>query len=124
MPINFSIDRTKDLTVFNFSSEVTITEFIATLNDYGKQKPTRLELYDVRGLSGERFTTKNIQGLADFLRKHADKRPSESKTVIVVSETIDYGLSRMISMLTDGQVPYRIEVFRSVEEANQWLDET
>ena len=123
MPIHFAIDRTKDLTVFNFSSEVTLTEFIATLNDYGKQKPTRFELYDVRGLSGERFTTKDIQGLADFLKEHAGKRPSDSKTVIVVNETIDYGLSRMISMLTDGHVPYRIEVFRSIEKANRWLDE-
>ena len=123
MPIHFAIDRTKDLTVFNFSSEVILTEFIAVLNDYGKQKPTRFELYDVRGLSGERFTANDIQGLADFLKKHAGKRPSDSKTVIVVSETIDYGLSRMISILTDGLVPYRIEVFRSIEKANRWLEE-
>jgi hypothetical protein len=123
MSIKFAIDRTKNLTVFRLYGEVTLSEFIDTLNVYGKNKPTKFELYDLRELSGERFATNEIQGLASFLAAHAEKRVSGSKTAVVVSQTIDYGLSRMISMLTEGQVPYMIEVFRSVQDANQWLEE-
>ena len=45
---------------------------------------------------------------------------------IVAPRDLDYGLSRMIEMVTGiagEQLPYKIKVFRSMEEATKWLEE-
>jgi hypothetical protein len=124
MPITFNIDRSKSLTTFTLSGEVTFQEFTQILNSYGKQGATVQELYDARSLEGKRLSSEEMNMLAKYLAKYSDKRTSGSKTAIVVSETIDFGLSRMISLLTEYTTAYEIEVFRNMAEAHQWLEES
>lgn len=123
MPISYTIDRTKDITTFNLSGEVYLEEFIQSLHAYIDDNPTTYEMYDVRELSGTRFSSGEVKKLTEFLQKQNAKRLPGSKTAIVVDRDIDFGLSRMISMMTDQTVPYRIEVFRSMDAAEKWLDE-
>ena len=47
MPMNFAVDRNRDLTVFHLSGEVAYSEFIDTLQSYIESKPTIYEVYDV-----------------------------------------------------------------------------
>ena len=122
MPISFNIDRNRDLTILIFSGEVTLTEFINTLHTYIDNKPTTYEIYDLRDLSGDRFSADEIKELARFLSKSVPKRPSGGKTAVIVDRDIDFGLSRMISMMMDQLVQYQIEVFRSVDDAYAWLE--
>ena len=124
MPIHFNIDRSKNLTTFTMTDEVTFPEFMQTLNAYGKRGPTVRELYDARLLQGKRPTSNEMNILADYLSKYSDKRTSGSKTAIVVSKSIDFGLSRMLSLLTEYTIEYEIEVFREITEAIQWLEES
>lgn len=67
------------------------------------------------------MTSGEINSLADFLSRHPDLRPPGNKTAVVVSEDVDYGFSRMISMLTEDSTVYDIEVFWDVDEAWRWL---
>ena len=122
MPITFIIDRSKNLTTFTMTGEVFFHEFMQILNAYGKQGPTLQEVYDARSIEGKRPTTDQMNMLAEYLTKYSDKRASGSKTAIVVSESIDFGLSRMLSLLTDDNTTYDIEVFRNIAEAYQWLE--
>jgi len=122
MPISYTIDRMKDMTVLNLSGEVSLDEFIQTLQAYINDNPTTYEIYDARELNGTRFSTDEVKHLAKFLQNRHAKRVPGSKTAIVVDRDIDFGLSRMISMMTDQTMPYRIEVFRSMEAAKKWLD--
>ena len=123
MSINFTIDRTRDLTIFILAGEVTLSELIDTIDAYSKSDPTLYEIYDARQIYGDRLTTAEIQKLAVYLKSHADRRALGSKTAVVISNEIDFGLSRMISSLTDQEVPYKIEVFGTMDKAHQWLDE-
>lgn len=123
MLISFSIDRTRNLTIFNLTGEVTFSELIDTIDTYGKSDPTLYEIYDAREIDGDRLTTAKIQKIAAYLKSHADRRVLGSKTAVVVSNDIDFGLSRMISSLTDQEVPYKVEVFRTMDMAHQWFDE-
>ena len=123
MPISYTIDRVKDITIFNLSGEVSLEEYIQALRDYIDDNPTTYEMYDVRGLTGSRFSTDEVKRLTEFLQKRKAKRLPGSRTAIVVDRDIDFGLSRMISMMTDHTVPYRIEVFRSMDAAKKWLNE-
>jgi hypothetical protein len=121
MPITYDIDRSRDLTIFTLSGEVGYQEFISALTDYGREGTTLFELYDLRSISGKRLTTGEINSLADFLSRHPDLRPPGNKTAVVVSEDVDYGFSRMISILTEDSTVYDIEVFRDEDEAWRWL---
>jgi hypothetical protein len=121
MPITYDIDRSSDLTTFVLSGEVRLTDFIDTLNAYGKSGPTKFELYDARSIDGKRLTFDEMSAFADYLAKHAEIRPLGSKTAVVVTESIDFGLSRMISILTEETTDYQIEAFRDRDEALGWL---
>jgi hypothetical protein len=123
MPITFDIDMTNDLTVFIWSGEITYIELVDTLNCYGKNKPAIYELHDLRNLTGDRLSSDELHTLSVYLEQHTDSRPLNSKTAVVVKKSLDYGLSRMISSLTDQRVHYEIEVFRTLSDAKQWLNE-
>jgi len=123
MPVIIEPTEIKDLTRIVLSGSVGFAEFIKALNAYGAKGPTRLELYDVRELSGERFSTEDIDLLIDYFRQHPDPRRSQGKTAVVISQTVDLGLSRMVAILSEGIVNFEIETFDSVAEALAWLTE-
>jgi len=121
MPVTIEPTETEDLTRLTLSGPVTFAEFIKALNAYGARGPTRLELYDARELSGKRFSTEDIDLLIEYFRQHPDRRPPQGKTAIVISQTVDLGLSRMVSILSEGIVNFEIEAFKSFPEAMDWL---
>jgi hypothetical protein len=121
MPVTIEPTEIEDLTRVALSGTVAFAEFLKALNTYGKKGPTRLELYDVRKLEGERFSTADIDLLVDYFRRHPKRRPAGSKTAVVIFKTVDLGLSRMVSILSEGVVTFKIEAFRSVEDVMDWL---
>ena len=121
MPVTIEPTENEDLTRVTLAGTVTFAEFMKALDTYGKNSPTLLELYDVRKLEGERFSTADFDRLVDYLSRHHHRRPAGGKTAVVVSRTVDLGLSRMVSILSEGVVTFKIEAFRSVEEAMDWL---
>jgi len=121
MPITYDIDRSQDLTTFTLSDEVTFEDMMAVLALYGKEGPTIYELYDARTLAGKRLAFEEMNKLAGYLARFSEKRPSGSKTAIVVAKDVDFGLSRMIQILTETTTIYDIQGFRDMDEARQWL---
>jgi hypothetical protein len=122
MPIAFKIDRAKDFTTFTFQGEVTLSEMIETMNSYGRSGVTLHELYDVRQLAGERISNEDIDAVVLYFRQYGKIRPEDSKTTVLVTEAIDYGISRMIQTLTEDEVSFRVGIFYSMEEALAWLE--
>jgi hypothetical protein len=122
MPIAFKIDRAKDFTTFTFQGEVTLSEMLDTMNSYGRSGVTLHELYDARQIEGERFSNEDIDVVVLYFRQYGKVRPEDSKTAVLVTEAIDYGISRMIQTLTEGEVSFRVEIFHSMEKALAWLD--
>lgn len=118
-----AIDRNvpDELTTFTVSGKVTLPELIQALDRYGCSGPTRYELYNLCELKGERLSSADIRSLIDFFQKYPNIRPPESKTAILVASDIDFGIGRMISMISEGQVSFNVEVFRSLENALNWL---
>ena len=90
------------------------------LDEYGRRGTTRLEIYDINELDGERFSTGDIDILVNYLTG-LDRRPPGGRTAIVAARAVDIGITRMISMLSAGEVSYRIEAFHTLEEAMAWL---
>ena len=84
-----------------------MTALINVLNAYGKRQPTLNEIYD----------------FSRYLKVYADNRPPNGKTAVVVEKDVHYGISRMVGMFVEFEVPYQVEVFRSLDKACQWIDE-
>jgi hypothetical protein len=122
MPIDFKKDRAKNFTTFTFQGEVTLSEMIDTMNSYGRSGVTLHELYDVRQLAGKRFSNEDIDVVVLYFRQYGKVRPEASKTAVLVTEAIDYGISRMIQTLTEGEVSFKVEIFHSMEKALAWLE--
>ena len=121
MPITIEKSDSDALTTVAVSGKMMLAELIEALDRYGRGGPTRLELYDLRNLTGERLSSADIHALIDFFRKYPKIRPPESKTAVLVASDIDFGIGRMVSMISDGQVPFEIDVFRSLDQALNWL---
>lgn len=122
MPIDFKIDRARNFTTFTFQGEVTLSEMIEVMNSYGKRGVTLHELYDVRQIEGERFSNEDIDVVVLYFRQYGKVRPEDGKTAVLVTEAIDYGISRMIQTLTEGEVPFKVGIFHSMEDALAWLE--
>jgi hypothetical protein len=121
MTIGYTIYPSSNLTVFTLSGQVSFAELTDALGRYGEEGPTMNELYDIRELQGRRLSKAEIERLVGYVNRYAHRRRTISKTAIVIKEDIDFGISRMIAMLSEGSVPYRIDVFRSMEKAMEWL---
>ncbi len=124
MPIAYQINRFRDLTIFTLSGQVLFSELTDSLSAYGKDGTTVYELYDLRKLTGERLSNAEIERLVGYFNLFANNRPDNSKTAVVVRADIDFGISKTVALLTDidGVVPYKINVFRDMDQAVKWLD--
>ena len=121
MPITIEKSDSGALTTFTMSGKMTLPALLGALESYGRSGPTRYELYDLRNLTGARLSSADIHSLIDFFRQYPKIRPPESKTAVLVASDIDFGIGRMVSMISDGQVPFEIDVFRSLDQALNWL---
>jgi hypothetical protein len=124
MPVTIDSTEFEDLTRITLAGKVTLPEFVKALTSYAQNGPTRLEIYDVSRLDEDRFSTAEIDTLVDYLRAAPDRRPPNSKTAIIAAKTVDIGITRMISILSEGSISFKLEAFRSIEEAMDWLVET
>ena len=116
------IDREKDLTVISFAGEITGHEIIAEMEEYYSGRTTTMVIWEFSRVKGPGLSTEELQAVAAAGRKYSEVRRG-GKSAIVASEDLMYGLSRMYEAFTemDGH-PVKNKVFRSMEEARQWLE--
>ena len=123
MSITTSIDNDKQLTTHTVMGEISFEEVMTTLRQFWEDQPTMNVLWDFREGSMAQFSFIEIERVADYVTFQAEKRAG-GKTATVVSSDSEYGLSRLMDNLRDiRRVPLQLEILRSIEEANQWLDE-
>jgi len=123
LPVTIKTDHDKKLTIFTVTGKPTFQEAMETFKEFYTGTPTRNVLWDFRKASLAFISAENAEVLLDFTKHHVKSRAG-GKTAALVSNELDYGISRMIQISTELKgIPLKIEVFRSVEEVNQWLDE-
>jgi hypothetical protein len=123
MSITTSVDKDKQLTTHKVIGEISFEEVMTTLKQFWEGQLTLKVLWDFRKGSMANFSFIEIERVADYVTFQAEKRAG-GKTATVVSRDSEYGLTRLIDTLRDmRRVPLQLKIFRSMEEANQWLDE-
>jgi len=118
MPIEFTIDRTRDFTLFTGSGVLTVDDFFGVFDAYSKAGPTRLELYDFREVTESRLSGEGIRTLSMIGLSKSSERIPGSRTALVATSSDAYGLSRMYQLLGKLEgVVWDVEVHRTMDAA-------
>ncbi|MCG7853750.1 MAG: hypothetical protein MIO92_14620 [Methanosarcinaceae archaeon] len=83
-------------------------------------KPGTPRCYDVSGLDSGSLTIDEMRRIASFAAIHKDQLGG-GKIAMVASRDLEYGFSRMLSVLATQFGKSDLEVFRTREEALAWL---
>ena len=123
MPITTTISHDRALTIHTVTGDPPFDELMATLKQFWESQPTRNLLWDFSEARLAHISYSEARKIIDYVRPQTEKRAG-GKTALVGSKDIEYGMSRTLKALREFQNPsYQLEVFRSMEEASQWLDE-
>ena len=77
-------------------------------------------LIDFRGFSATGLSSDNVYELAELCR-NLGKMLGYGNCALVMSKELDFGLARMWQMMTEAHVEMEIDVFKSIDEAREWL---
>jgi hypothetical protein len=123
MPIVNSIDHDKALTIHTVTGEPLFEEIIAAVKQFYESKPTKNVLWDLRKASLVHVSYAELRKILDYVSPMAEKRAG-GKTALVGTKDLEFAMSRTFKTFSEiGNLPFQVEAFRSIEEANQWLDE-
>lgn len=83
--------------------------------------PSMDSLWDLTEADFREVKTEEIRALAEMVSKHwgSDAR---SRAALVVSQDLGFGLARMYEILLSALDSPNVMVFRSIEEARDWLE--
>ncbi len=121
MPIEVTIDKGKDLVTRILTGQIAIEEIIAKLRETAAlpdHHPGMKSLNDLREFVPDSTST-DVRRMAEYLLANAAEREG-LRAAIVVSRTVDYGMSRMLQALADTP-SFSLAVFYDIDEAKQWL---
>lgn len=107
---------------FVFSGEPTLADLPGVFESFREHPAYRAdldELLDMRGASMRRFSPNDFEEIRHFLSRQEDR--FGTKQAAVVGSDLDFGVYRMFDSRSDESVPQQRRVFRSVEEALEWL---
>ncbi len=125
-PITFAIDLPRGRRVATFSGAITDRELIDAyrlLLGSPEYDPSLDDLIDLRGVTHMGVTGAGLHRLI-ALYDERDTPVSVTRNAIVAPTDVLYGVSRMFQTMRGEELPALVEVFRSMDEALRWLDES
>ena len=123
MSITTAIDHYKKLATHIVTGETSFDEIMATIRQFWEGRPTKNVLWDFTKANLIHVAYYEAMQIVNYTRPQTEKRIG-GKTAFVASKDLENGISREFKALREfHNPPYQLEVFRSVEEANQWLDQ-
>lgn len=119
--ITTTYDLPNDLTIVTATGRMKPADFQEWTASYYRGRVTSLTLWDLRQADLSEIKTEDLRQDAIHTRNMAAVRKN-GKTAIVSGDALAYGLSRMLETFYEIEnVPFDMEVFRDIEDAQQWL---
>jgi hypothetical protein len=85
-------------------------------------RPGTREIVDLTGIEDIKASPESLKLIVATDRSHRDKLAG-MRTAIVAPTDLLYGYSRMYEIFAElGESPVTIEVFRTIDEAREWLE--
>ena len=123
MHVTSSVDQEKQLTIITIVGDLSLEKLMEVIKPLYEKRPSKNVLWDVRNASMAPISNEDIQSIVKYLKQHGEVRTG-GKSAIVASEDFNYGITRMIKTYSEiDKISFTMNVFRSMEEAVQWLEE-
>jgi hypothetical protein len=123
MPISSKIDLDNDIKIFAATGKLTFDEAMLEVKKF-YHHPIKNVMWDLRNVSDLKFSTEEVVELAGFDQRSESSSRINGKTAIVASQDLIYGLGRMFQSLSEfNAVPFTVMIFRSMEEAQEWIED-
>ena len=85
-------------------------------------RPGMDAIWDLRQADLTNLTRDDMRCIAEYMQRKSETRGTGYKAALVVFREVDFGFSRMCKTYAD-DLPVRLQIFRSLEEAQAWLAE-
>lgn len=124
LSINLHINSSRTLTIFEAEGPLFFDEMVLAIKHFyeGKENlPTNKILWDLRNATVEQSLPGSVEDLAIFASS-IDKRKGITKTAIVASKDSVFDLAKLYKSYIS-RPSIKFEVFRAMDDANQWLEE-
>jgi hypothetical protein len=119
MPISYTIDHEKKRIFTRATGIVTFEELLAHMRaESGQSAASYPEIFDCTEATTN-INSSDVRVLVEH-RKRIAEAQEPGPVAIVATNDLFFGMFRVFDMLTDDVRPIR--VFRSPEQAGQWLD--
>ena len=118
-------DKSLDILVVEVTGELSASVYDQAIDAVLKSPSFRANInviYDLRSAKGLSLSAEQIRTVAARAKSSAGVRGTSWKAAIVVSGILEYGLGRMFEFFNE-DAPYKVRVFRSMEEAQTWVAE-
>ena len=77
-------------------------------------------IWDLRNADASSATVLEMRQLAEFVNVRQKERGEHYKVAVVVKRELDYGIAKIYVAIAD-RLPLQFKVFRSIDDAHQWI---
>ena len=124
MPIKSHTNASKKLTTLTASGGITFEEIMEVVKGFNDDPPARNILWDFsEAYPADPFDATDMDRIASLAKSNlASRAQPDGKTAFVATSDFIFGVTRMYTTYLELQEPvHEIQVFRTLDEAHQWL---
>ena len=127
MPITSQVDKTKNLTIYTLTGELTLDEIQNAITSFWEAQEVTLKgLWDARSAKLTNLKSTDMERITALIGqyKHRFEERKGGKSAVVASSDLQYGLSRILGTFYEMEgFPTQLKIFRIMDEALEWLDQ-
>ena len=107
------------ITVSGISDPDELTAVLDTITNSDDYPPDTNAIWDIRKAD---IANANYQLICELVKiRSRFKKRNNCRAALIVSSNVQYGLSRMFEILSDGKIKHQFKVFRNYDEGEKWL---
>jgi len=121
--LDFKVEYTDDIFICTSSGIAdagAVVDLIDTMLSHANWKPGTPRCYDISNMETGSLTVDDIRRIAGFGGDRKDETGG-GRVAVVVSRDLEFGLARMLTVYLSNLVESDYRVFRSRDEALDWL---
>jgi len=126
LPITSHTDPSQKLTALTAKGDITLEDIIEVVKNFKSDPPEKYILWDFsEAYPADPFDAEDMDRIATLAKSNLNLRSQpDGKTAFVATSDFIFGIIRMYTTYLELQQPtHEIQVFRSLEDAHQWLAE-
>ena len=126
MPITSDTEPSRNLTTLTATDKITFEDIIEVVKTFKDSPPAKNIVWDFSSANPvDPFNAMDMDRIAVLAKTNLNFREQpDGKTAFVATSDFIFGLARMYTTYLELQGPaHEIQVFRSLDEAHEWLAE-